>query len=75
MSPRTRKNPEAAAAEPSETATPKRRGRPPKAASAPVTEPAAVAPEAGAVTPKRRGRPPKVAGEAVEASETPEKTS
>ncbi|MBW6454510.1 MAG: transcription termination factor Rho [Trueperaceae bacterium] len=76
MSPRTRKTPEAATADTSETAAPKRRGRPPKAA--PEPEAAAVAPEAEAVTPKRRGRPPKAASApepgAVEASEAPAKT-
>ena len=75
MSPRTRKTPEAAPAETSETAAPKRRGRPPKSASAPEAEVAAAAPEAEAAAPKRRGRPPKSAGAAAEPSEAVVPTS
>ncbi len=74
MSPRTRKTPEAATADTSETVAPKRRGRPPKAASAPEAEVAAVAPEAEATTPKRRGRPPKAASEVAEPVEAAAKT-
>jgi transcription termination factor Rho len=70
MSPRTRKTPEAAPADTSETAAPKRRGRPPKAASAPEAEAPAAVPETETAAPKRRGRPPKSAGAAVEPTET-----
>jgi len=75
MSPRTRKTPEAATAETSETAAPKRRGRPPKAATTPEAEATTVAPEAEAVAPKRRGRPPKAASAPVETVEAPAKAS
>jgi len=69
MSPRTRKTPEAAPADTSETAAPKRRGRPPKAASAPEAEVAVAAPETESAAPKRRGRPPKSASAAAEPAE------
>ena len=75
MSPRPRKTPEPAATDAPEAATPKRRGRPPKAASRVEVEPAATtaksrpsaaAPAAEAVAPKRRGRPPKATSDQVE---------
>ncbi len=78
MSPRPRKTPEPAATEAPEAVTPKRRGRPPKAASKVGVESAATptearpaalpsaAPAPEAVAPKRRGRPPKAASDQAE---------
>jgi transcription termination factor Rho len=79
MSPRPRKTPEPAIAEPTETsAPPKRRGRPPKNAAA-VQAPPDVAAGAdhavdtveAAPPPKRRGRPPKATAQVADAALEP----